>query len=458
MNGFAEVVALRHPEVRRPSANDAFRELVVEPAQKLTPPENPLIVVVDSLDEAIRKEGETLLDVLVNQANDLPSWLRIVATTRPDEQVLRRIRLLHTFELRPDQTENASDVTQYINNRLKKLRLADRLWEESVRLVAERLPGLAKGNFLYARMALDALEEGTLSVQDLGFLSPGMSDFYVKTFSRLFPTEEVFEKEAQPILRVLSVAMEPVPFAIIDRASRLRKETQEATYRRLLRLGSYLRVSGKGLDGAKYALFHKSLSDWLTDPDAAGSYWCFPERGREQLAEACWQDYENDPERMTEYALRYAMLHLRDVRRETEAKTLSQDETFRQRRIQLGLSSFFLSYARGDDEAFVSKLHHDLTSQGFDIWFDRESLPDRGRVFLAEVRQALDEYDRLVLVVGPNALKSDYIAAEWQYAVISGKAVTPVLRIGEYADLPEELRQYHILDARNDTRYTTRVI
>jgi len=77
--------------------------------------------------------------------------------------------------------------------------------------------------------------------------------------------------------------MEPLPFQIIDRASRLRDETPEATHLRLTRLRSYLRVSGKGLEGAQYALFHKSLSDWLTDPDAAGSYWCFPERGKEQL-------------------------------------------------------------------------------------------------------------------------------------------------------------------------------
>ena len=246
VDGFDDVVGLRHPEVRRPSAGDAFRELVVEPAQKLATPENPLIVVLDSLDEAIRKEGETLLDVLVNQAGDLPSWLRIVATTRPDEQVLRKIRRLNTFELRPDDADNAADVALYINNRLRQLRLIDRLSDESVRSVTERLPRLARGNFLYARMSLDALEEGTLSVQDLGGLSPGMSDFYAKTFSTLFRVEKAFELDAQPILRALTVAMEPVPFAIIDRVSRLPKETEEATHRRLLRLGRTFTCRAKG--------------------------------------------------------------------------------------------------------------------------------------------------------------------------------------------------------------------
>jgi hypothetical protein len=360
---------------------------------------------------------------------------------------------LHTFELRADRAENASDVREFIGGRLTQLRLAAVLSEESQRIIAERLPLLANGNFLYARMALDALQEGTLSVDDFGFLSPGMSDFYVKAFSRLFPSEADFETEAHSILRVLSVAMGPLPFSIIDRASRLPKETEETTHRRLLRIKPYLHVSGERLDGARYALFHKSLADWLTNSDAAGSFWCSGDQGRNQLAEACWQDYENDPQNMTEYALRYAMHHLREVRRETEAKALSQDETFRQRRIKLGLSSFYLSYARGDDDAFVSRLHHDLVSQGFDIWFDRESMPGRGLAFLSDVKNAIDKYDRLVLVVGPKALKSDYVAAEWRHAATSGKAVTPVLRLGEYADLPRELRQYDILDVRDDARY-----
>ncbi len=103
--------------------------------------------------------------MLVNQAEDLPSWLRILAPTRPEAQVLRKIQRLHTFELRADGAENVSDVTQYINNRLANLRPDEKFSEESVSLVTVRLPGLANGNFLYARMALEALEEGMHSTR-----------------------------------------------------------------------------------------------------------------------------------------------------------------------------------------------------------------------------------------------------------------------------------------------------
>jgi len=35
----------------------------------------------------------------------------------------------------------------------------------------------------------------------------------------------------------------------------------------------------------------------------------------------------------------------------------------------------FLSYARDDDEPFVRRLYDDLIKAGFDVWFDRLSMP-----------------------------------------------------------------------------------
>jgi len=452
VSGFNEIVALRQPEVRRPRANDAFRELVVEPSRKVTPPSRPLLAVVDSLDEAVAQEGETLLDVLVNQAEDLPSWLRIVTTSRPDERVLQKIRRLHTFELNADRAENISDLAEYIQARLARSSLADRFSAESSGLISTRLLQLAEGNFLYARMAMEAFEDGTLSVADLGALSQGLSDFYAKTFAKRFLNAETFARDSLPILRMLSVARGPVPFTFLDRVSRQPKETIEATNRRLLALRPYLRASGKGLV-ATYTLFHKSLGDWLTDPDAAGIFWCHRETGEVELADACWLDYEEDVEKMTAYALRYAMLHLHLAVREADAKKLSEDRVFRSRRLEMGLCSFYLCYARSDDEPFVAKLHRDLTALGFEVWWDRVSMPTRRLVFVQEVREAIAACDRFVLVVGPKAAASDYVTAEWRYAVEMGKPVALLLRHGDYNLIPDELKLLHCEDFREDTGY-----
>ncbi len=80
------------------------------------------------------------------------------------------------------------------------------------------------------------------------------------------------------------------------------------------------------------------------------------------------------------------------------------------------MSTIFLSYARGDDEPFAKRLYDDLTARGFDVWWDRVSMPGRALTFLQEIRDAITARDRLVLVVGPKAVRSEYVRAEWPYA------------------------------------------
>jgi WD40 repeat protein len=118
------------------------------------------------------------------------------------------------------------------------------------------------------------------------------------------------------------------------------------------------------------------------------------------------------------------------------------------------MPTIFLSYGRGDDESFARRLHDDLTERGFDVWFDRVSMPSRRLTFHQEIRDAIGTCDRLLLVVGPHAVASDYVRQEWQFAWFdSEKMVTPVLRIGEYALVPDELKVLQCEDFRDDSRY-----
>jgi hypothetical protein len=95
--------------------------------------------------------------------------------------------------------------------------------------------------------------------------------------------------------------------------------------------------------------------------------------------------------------------------------------------------SIFLSYARNDDEPFVKRLYEDLIRRGFDVWWNRKSMPSRNLTFHQEIRDAVAACDRLVLVVGPKAIVSDYVRQEWQFAWYQAeKVVTPILRLGDY--------------------------
>jgi hypothetical protein len=118
------------------------------------------------------------------------------------------------------------------------------------------------------------------------------------------------------------------------------------------------------------------------------------------------------------------------------------------------MTTIFLSYGRGDDEPFVWRLYEDLTACGFDVWFDRVSMPSRRLTFHQEIRDAVAARDRLVLVVGPHAAASDYVRQEWQFAWFEAdKVVTPILRLGDYPLVPAELKPLHCEDFRGDAKY-----
>lgn len=118
--------------------------------------------------------------------------------------------------------------------------------------------------------------------------------------------------------------------------------------------------------------------------------------------------------------------------------------------------SIFISYARADDELFVKRLYHDLKGE-FDVWWDRVSMPNRGLTFLQEIRDAIDQADRLLLVAGPGAFTSDYARLEWLHAYEVGKPINITLRMGDYPDFPAQLGGFDAPDFRDDANYDERL-
>lgn len=113
----------------------------------------------------------------------------------------------------------------------------------------------------------------------------------------------------------------------------------------------------------------------------------------------------------------------------------------------------FLSYARADDPAFVERLHKDLVKRGFRIWWDRVDMPNRALTFLQEIRDSIDSADRLIAVVGPAALASDHVRAEWEHARLFGKGVVAIPRLSSYEEMPPDLARFHGPDFRQDAQY-----
>jgi hypothetical protein len=111
----------------------------------------------------------------------------------------------------------------------------------------------------------------------------------------------------------------------------------------------------------------------------------------------------------------------------------------------------FISYSRQDQEDFARRLYADLTSAGISVWWDREGMESRGRTFMQEIFDAIAGCERLLLLVSPASSNSEYVRAEWEFALQRSTVIIPLLRSENRELVPRELSKLHSPDFR-DTR------
>jgi len=317
VEGFEHQVHTRHPELGREHASDAFRELVVEPARAVAPPAQPRLIIVDALDEAATREGETIVDLIASQAQSLPSWLRIVATSRPDSRLIGKLEALCPVELLAASGENARDVTEYLTQRLEANEALATAGETKDLITAISLR--ADGNFLYAKMAADAIDRGILQAGEIATMPPGLNGCFSSMFAKDFPDPERYLSDFGAVLRVLAVAFTPLSLADLSGITGIERTILNL---RLNRLRQYLRSTGTGVE-VEHSLFHRALSEWLCDPSQACNYWCDPVSGHEAVVAALMPN-----PLVSRYSVRWLPSHLLALGQASEAAGLLADTRF----------------------------------------------------------------------------------------------------------------------------------
>jgi basic membrane protein A len=90
-----------------------------------------------------------------------------------------------------------------------------------------------------------------------------------------------------------------------------------------------------------------------------------------------------------------------------------------------GTIDIFISYTRGDTR-FVDRLETGLHALGFTTWVDRRKL-ESGQNWERELQGAIDRARAVVVVLSPAAVDSDYVRAEYSYAIDKKKPVVPLV-------------------------------
>jgi hypothetical protein len=247
----------------------AFDSGVLTPLQGLPAPDGePRYLLIDALDEALPQGGQsgggTIVDLLSTFIERLPGWLRVLATTRKEPDVLQRLAGLRADEIATQDQRNTDDIEQYIRRQLQTPDLSRQLTEAKLSLhdVVLRLTTHCDGNFLYAKQVCTGLARGLYRLSDLEAVPSGLYGHYRRYFLRQFPDPALFET-VRPALETLVAADTPLSRKVVSSAAKT--DEQYGLSGMLRPLGGFVIADETGL-----RLFHKSLADWLTDPGRVG--------------------------------------------------------------------------------------------------------------------------------------------------------------------------------------------
>lgn len=310
---------------------EALNVVLRQPLAALpNPPQQPVLILIDSLDEAVTFSDRDNLVTLLAGIYDLPSWVRLILTSRPEDRVLVEFEPMKPQRLEKLSEQNLSDIRQYVEQRVEQPTLQERLKETEVipRTLIDEITKLSSGNFLYTKLLLNDVEAGRQAFNDLSALPKSIDDIYLTFLKRFKPQE--WKTQYQPILGTLTITQEPVTEEELANFTGLGAEQLRQD---LGILRQFLDVIGNGDCEENYVIFHQSLRDYLLDKKRNQYFWCDAKTHHDLLIN-CYKKksvYWRQLKLIDRYGLRHLAKHLVKAERETELHTLLALETANQR-------------------------------------------------------------------------------------------------------------------------------
>ncbi|KDO21803.1 hypothetical protein SPRG_12621 [Saprolegnia parasitica CBS 223.65] len=340
--------------------------LLVAPLRAIAEPATtPLVILLDGLDslEDTQETDNCLVSALPALLQKLPSWVRVILTSREDPVVMRKLQgFAPQIALDKCADHSRQDIMSYLQKALLPYlpsTTAGVVPEATLQFIA----GRAEGLFLYASHIVHALSQHRLTLDNLEGFPTGMGGYLRQFFESQF-TPEHYKEHIRPLLEVLCAAYEPLT---LDMLRAIMQWDSYVQHEMLASFKSLLYVT----DSNVLKPFHTSVLEWLQDSNAAGPF--LPEHGHERIGLWAWKEYSTvlkattdvssinfelepssepdlvDQDRGPIYIIRHALNHLREANTEDSIRCMqnfSTDEKFQlARRLitlrQSGLESFF---------------------------------------------------------------------------------------------------------------------
>ena len=295
VRNLADMIARRLPEygylvsntsfIQRSFAQDCiqnqdpvgcFEVTIVTPLRNLKkyPTEN-WFLVVDALDECLAhgETGHSIVYLLNNKIHRLPTWFKLVLTSRNESDVSLHSSRIKRITIDPEDPRNLKDLEFYVTKRLfYATPLLRRItsWfgddsEKSIAKLAGDVLNISQGNFLFVKELLDYWELSRPNLSNAFVLPKTLGDLYQSYFERLFPRKGSF-KYARHVFELLVSTFDPLTQKQILELLKTRENNLDEEYdfkNRLKELGHFLKY---GKDNT-VTLYHLSLTEWLTSEE-----------------------------------------------------------------------------------------------------------------------------------------------------------------------------------------------
>ncbi|CAE6477530.1 unnamed protein product [Rhizoctonia solani] len=285
----------KEPNAGSKHAEKQFERLLRDPLQKAKDamPDN-LVVVIDALDECSDHAGvETILDMLLRYAKDLP--LRFFVTSRPEPEIYNRMMLdvnprvaLHLHDIESSLVQ--ADIELYLKEELSFMSPSP----SEIEQLAQRSGSL----FIYAATLVRYIRFGKRFVdpqqrlQSVLSLTPESSKkhaeidaLYTAILQSALEEAQMEEHEAEDVklvLRTVLFAQEPISVETIAALAGL--DNPQRVHFALQPLRSVLHQSE---DTKLVSTLHASFPDFMLSSDRSKSFFCDIVDHSQRLAERC---------------------------------------------------------------------------------------------------------------------------------------------------------------------------
>ncbi|KAJ3082307.1 hypothetical protein HDU99_003071, partial [Rhizoclosmatium hyalinum] len=224
----------------------AFKALVVEGLKKLLVSKwesLSLLIVIDALDELNKDTRQSVLTILTTLCPELPGFVKIITTGRPERDIYNALQSVSPFVLSPSDNNNTADL--------------------NVQQCCKQITEKAEGPFIYARNVCEYIKKQNLDPKQalaaVQGLSSGSDGVYRAIIER-----ELQDNRAETLARfkrvfaVLLTVQRPLTVASLANLGGLEKsevETVVAEFRSILKIEA----------GGMVSAIHKSVKDFFTD-------------------------------------------------------------------------------------------------------------------------------------------------------------------------------------------------